>query len=61
MGRLITDHMLVLYFSYGLAFFVLGIAILRQPKRGSAFNIGNHLWLLAGFGLLHGLNEWICF
>jgi hypothetical protein len=59
MGRLIGDHMLVVFFIYGLAFFLLGIAILLQPRRGSAFNIGNSLWLLAGFGLLHGLGEWM--
>jgi signal transduction histidine kinase len=59
MARLISDHMLVVFLFYGLAFFLLGIAILLQPRRGSAFNIGNHLWLLAGFGLLHGLNEWM--
>src|SRR6202048_656359 len=59
MGRLISDHMLVVFFIYGLAFFLLGIAILLQPRRGSAFNIGNSLWLLAGFGLLHGLAEWM--
>ena len=59
MARLISDHMLVVFLSYGLAFFLLGIAILLQPKRASAFNIGKHLWLLAGFGLLHGLNEWM--
>jgi two-component system sensor histidine kinase/response regulator len=59
MGHLISNHMLVVFFCYGLAFFLLGIAILLQPKRGSAFKIGNSLWLLAGFGLLHGLNEWM--
>src|SRR3984893_13934415 len=59
MGRLISDHMLVVFFIYGLAFFLLGIAILLQPKRGSVFNIGNYLWLLAGFGLLHSLGEWM--
>src|ERR1700676_1703311 len=59
MGRLISDHMLVVFFIYGLAFFLLGIAILLQPRLGSAFNIGNSLWLLAGFGLLHGLGEWM--
>jgi signal transduction histidine kinase/CheY-like chemotaxis protein len=58
-GRLISDHMLVVFFSYGLAFFLLGVAILLQPRRGSAFKIGNSLWLLAGFGLLHGLGEWM--
>src|SRR3984893_18733309 len=59
MGRLISDHILVVFFVYGLAFFLLGIAILLQPRQESAFNIGNSLWLLAGFGLLHGLGEWM--
>src|SRR5260370_16708447 len=59
MQNLISDHMLVVFFIYGLAFFLLGIAILLQPRRGSAFNIGNSLWLLAGFGLLHGMGEWM--
>ena len=59
MGRLISDHMLLVFFIYGLAFFLLGMAILLQPRWGSAFNIGNSLWLLAGFGILHGLGEWM--
>jgi signal transduction histidine kinase/CheY-like chemotaxis protein/HPt (histidine-containing phosphotransfer) domain-containing protein len=59
MGRLISDHMLLVFFTYGLAFFLLGIAIVLQPRWGSAFKIGNSLWLLAGFGLLHGLGEWM--
>jgi signal transduction histidine kinase len=59
MGRLISDHMLLVFFIYGLAFFLLGIAILLQPRWGSAFKIGKSLWLLAGFGLLHGPGEWM--
>src|SRR3984957_14154958 len=59
MGHLISDLMLLVFFLYGLAFFLLGMAILLQPRWGSAFNIGNSLWLLAGFGLLHGLGEWM--
>jgi hypothetical protein len=59
MGRLISDHMLVVFFIYGLAFFLLGVAILLQPRRGSAFKMGNSLWLLAAFGLSHGLGEWM--
>jgi two-component system sensor histidine kinase/response regulator len=59
MGRLISDHMLLVFFIYGLAFFLLGIAIILQPRWESAFKIGNSLWLLAGFGLLHGLSEWM--
>jgi signal transduction histidine kinase len=59
MGRLINDHILLVYFAYGLAFFLLGIAILLQPRWGSVFKIGNSLWLLASFGILHGLGEWM--
>jgi heavy metal sensor kinase len=59
MGSLLDDHMLLVFFLYGLAFFLLGTAILMQPMWGSAFNIGNTLWLLGCFGLLHGLGEWM--
>src|SRR6202035_4394806 len=59
MGHLISDHMLLVFFIYGLAFFLLGVAILLQPRWGTAFKIGDSLWLLAGFGLLHSLGEWM--
>src|SRR4030043_908482 len=44
---------------YGLAFFVMGIIILLHPKKGSAFKLADILWLLACFGLVHGINEWL--
>ncbi|WP_444547976.1 hypothetical protein [Candidatus Magnetomonas plexicatena] len=37
----------------------MGIVVLRQPKEGSTFKLAGVLWLLAGFGLLHGMNEWL--
>lgn len=65
--RLIMDLILrwfennsdIVFFFYGLAFFVMGISILTQPKKRSALKIANILWLLAGFGLVHGINEWL--
>src|SRR3989442_3708194 len=59
MGDLISTHMLVVFFIYGLAFFLLGTAILLQSRSGSTFSLGSFLWLLAGFGLLHGAGEWM--
>jgi signal transduction histidine kinase/CheY-like chemotaxis protein len=59
MGKLITDHMLVVFFVYGMAFFLLGTAIFLQSRRGSEFALANFLWLLAGFGLVHSVGEWI--
>ena len=49
----------IVFFFYGLAFFVMGISILVQPKKGSALKLADILWLLAGFGLVHGINEWL--
>ncbi|MEW6739751.1 MAG: ATP-binding protein [Nitrospirota bacterium] len=49
----------IVFFIYGMAFFVMGISILIQPKKGSAFRIADILWLLSGFGLIHGINEWL--
>jgi signal transduction histidine kinase len=51
--------MLFVWFIYGLAFFVLGLAILIYPKKPSVFKLANDIWLIAGFGILHGINEWL--
>ena len=51
--------MLFVWFIYGLAFFVLGLVILVYPKKPSVFKLANDIWLIAGFGLLHGINEWL--
>jgi|GEM_PF-2491416 len=47
------------FFFYGLAFFMMGIIILAQPKKGSSFKLADILWLLACFGLIQGINEWL--
>ncbi|MBF0458469.1 MAG: PAS domain-containing protein [Nitrospirae bacterium] len=49
----------IIYSLYGASYVIMGIVILRQPKEGSAFKLAGILWLLAGFGLLHGINEWL--
>lgn len=48
----------LVFFIYGLAFFLMGFGIAFQARRPSAFYLARHLWLLAGFGLLHGTAEW---
>ncbi|WP_420266350.1 PAS domain-containing sensor histidine kinase [Candidatus Magnetominusculus dajiuhuensis] len=57
--RVIGGSMDVVFFVYGLSFIVMGLAIALKPKEGSAFKWTGTLWLLAGFGLLHGVNEWL--
>ena len=51
--------MIFIWFIYGLAFFALGLVIVVYPKKHSMFKLANHIWLIAGFGLLHGINEWL--
>jgi len=47
----------VVFFIYGFAFVTMGVTVLVQPKKGSEFEIANILWLLAAFGITHGINE----
>ncbi len=49
----------VVFMIYGLGFVAMGIAILTQPRRESVFKLADVIWILAGFGLTHGLNEWL--
>ncbi|MCD6392118.1 MAG: hypothetical protein J7M40_01285 [Planctomycetes bacterium] len=49
----------VVFFIYGLGFFILGFAITLSPKKNSTFALAKHLYLIAVFGFLHGINEWL--
>ncbi len=49
----------LLYMIYGLAFFTLGVAILSRDTRLSELGIARILWLLAVFGIIHGIHEWL--
>jgi PAS domain S-box-containing protein len=51
--------MIFIWFIYGLAFFALGLVIIIYPKKGSVFKLAKYIWLIAGFGILHGINEWL--
>ncbi|MCG6551202.1 MAG: PAS domain-containing sensor histidine kinase [Candidatus Magnetominusculus sp. LBB02] len=59
LSRVIGANMDVVLFIYGLSFVTVGFSIAFQSKLDSAFKWTGSLWLLAGFGLTHGLNEWI--
>jgi signal transduction histidine kinase len=48
----------LVFFVYGQVFFVLGLAVALQSRRYSRLNLARSLPWLAGFGFLHGLNEW---
>ncbi len=51
-------HMVEVYFFYGLAFFVTGLAVWLETSRSSALPLSRALPFLAAFGLSHGGHEW---
>ena len=54
---LFKSNMDIVFFVYGMSFLVLGFAVLIYPVRQSRYGIMDILWLLAGFGILHGAEE----
>ena len=54
---LLANRSLVL-FTYGQVFFILGLAIVLQTRQRSRLSLARNLPWLAGFGILHGFNEW---
>jgi signal transduction histidine kinase/DNA-binding response OmpR family regulator len=57
-SKLLAQHMLVVFFIYGLAFVLFGTAILLKDDKKTRLRLRRVLWLLGAFGLLHGLSEW---
>lgn len=48
----------LVFFLYGLAFFTLGVTVLAQPRRETS-DLVRCMWLLGGFGITHGVCEWV--
>ncbi|PKO73696.1 MAG: hypothetical protein CVU23_01350, partial [Betaproteobacteria bacterium HGW-Betaproteobacteria-17] len=44
---------------YGLAFFVLGVVAFVLPRQDTTLRFARDLWLLAIFGMLHGVLEFV--
>ena len=58
-SRYFQGNLDVVYFFYGTAFVVMGVAILLHPKRSGSFPLAASLSLLGWFGLIHGVNEYL--
>ena len=50
---------IVIYFFYGLAFFSMGLLIIVEGYRASDLRLRKALRPLAGFGIVHGVHEWV--
>lgn len=59
--ELCNKNLDIIYFVYGAAFFTMGITIFAQPRQAygnSVFGLSKIIWLLGGFGIIRGLNQW---
>jgi len=52
-------NMVFTFFIYGLSFFVLGVIVYVYPKKNTDLKLADDLWLIALFGITHGVNEWV--
>jgi len=52
-------HLDVVFFVYGLSFVVMGVAVLVQLRKDSKYPLAGILWLLAAFGITHGISEFM--
>jgi len=48
----------IIFFVYGLVFFILGVAIVLQTRQSSRLDLARNLRWLAAFGITHGFYEW---
>lgn len=51
--------LILIYFIYGLAYFVMGVAVALETGRASQSRFLQALPFLAAFGITHAINEWI--
>lgn len=50
---------IIIYFLYGLAFFSMGLLVILEGNRASDLRLRKALRPLAGFGIVHGVHEWV--
>ncbi len=58
MAEFFTRNIVIVYFFYGLSFFVMGLAVLLEFGHSSKLDFARALRPLIGFGLIHGAHEW---
>lgn len=58
LAEFFQTNRVILYSVYGQAFFVLGLAIAFHSRKHSQLALAKRLWLLAVFGIVHGIYEW---
>jgi len=58
--EILNKNLDIIFLIYGASFFSMGVTIFTQrPSKESSFKLAYILWLLAAFGIIHGINEWL--
>ncbi len=55
----VTLYLDVVFFVYGLSFYLLGIVVASRGREESRFALARFIWLLAAFAFVHGTLEWM--
>ncbi len=58
LAEFFSANMVLVFFVYGLAWFIVGLAIAIEARKSTGLDFGNSLWYLAAFGFLHAMVEW---
>lgn len=58
MAEFFQNHIIEVFFFYGLSFFIMGLVVWLELGHTSEFDFALALRPLAGFGLVHGIHEW---
>jgi signal transduction histidine kinase len=53
------NALIAIFFLYGLAFYSMGLALWIESVRASRLRFARSMRLLAAFGFLHGIHEWM--
>lgn len=57
LSAFLQNHLVTIYFFYGLALFAMGLALWLESRRASQLDLAQAVQLLALFGLLHSIHE----
>jgi signal transduction histidine kinase len=58
MAEFFQNHIIEVFFFYGLSFFSMGLVVWLELGHTSELDFAQALRPLAGFGLVHGIHEW---
>ena len=59
LGMSSSAGLMLIFFCYGLAFFSMGLIVFIERGRGTDPRLRHALRPLIGFGLIHGVHEWL--